>query len=128
MTESHYVTEQMKSQFWEDGAVLLPAALASTWMDLVQLGIERNLRNPGPFATTHYEGTARAFFDDYCNYASIPEYRMLIRESPMVDVVYQPKPIPAPSYPGHSVGLEPGDPLRGAWFPQVVPRPEQPLW
>ncbi len=279
MKDHPYVTPQMKEQFWEDGAVLLPAALDSTWMDLVQLGVERNLRNPGPYATTHYEGTPRAFFDDYCNYAAIPEYRMLIRESPMVDivaeildtqqmwlfydqifikestqsqarrtpwhqdttywitagtqiagfwitlddtpvaqslefvrgshrgptyagsafdyddettpfqpgdlypripdieadrasfdifafpirrgdvvmfhagmlhggggaasgsrrrtlsirffgedVVYAPKPLSAPTYPGHSVGLKPGDPLRGAWFPQVLPRPEHPLW
>jgi ectoine hydroxylase-related dioxygenase (phytanoyl-CoA dioxygenase family) len=279
MRDLPYVTEQMKTQFWEDGAVLLPAALEPPWMDLVALGIERNLRNPGPYATTHYEGTSRAFFDDYCNYATIPEYRMLTRLSPMVDivaeilgtqglwlfydqifvkddshgqarrtpwhqdttywitggsqlagfwitlddtpaaeslefvrgshrgptyagtafdpddetvpfqpgelypripdieadrasfdifsfgvqrgdvvmfhpgmlhgggsvangsarrtlsvrffgddVVYAPKPRPAPTYPGHSVGLEPGDPLRGAWFPRLLPRPEQPLW
>lgn len=37
------------------------------------------------------------------------------------DVVYDPPRRPAPSYPGTSALLSPGDPLRGPWFPQVHP-------
>jgi ectoine hydroxylase-related dioxygenase (phytanoyl-CoA dioxygenase family) len=56
-------------------------------MDLVELGVTRNLRNPGPFFAHHYPDTPRAFIDDYCNYAANPEYRMLLRHSPIVDIV-----------------------------------------
>ncbi len=82
-----YVTKAMREDFWRDGAVLLPGVLDPTWMDLVALGISRNQRNPGPFAVHHYENTPRSFFDDYCNYAAVPEYQMLLRDSPIVDVV-----------------------------------------
>lgn len=87
MPDHPYVTEEMKRQFREDGVVLLPHVLEPTWMDLVALGIQRNLNNPGPYAQVHYEGTPRAFIDDYCNYAAVPEYQMLAEHSPMVDVV-----------------------------------------
>jgi ectoine hydroxylase-related dioxygenase (phytanoyl-CoA dioxygenase family) len=87
MSDHPHVTEETRRQFWEDGAVLLPQVLDPTWMDLVELGVRRNLRNPGPYFQHHYEGTPRAFIDDYCNFFSIPEYRMLVRHSPIVDVV-----------------------------------------
>ncbi len=87
MPEHPYVTAEMKRQFWEDGVVLLPQVLAPTWMDLVELGVKRNLRNPGPFYAKHYEGTTREFIDDYCNYHAVPEYRMLLEHSPVVDIV-----------------------------------------
>jgi ectoine hydroxylase-related dioxygenase (phytanoyl-CoA dioxygenase family) len=88
LTTAHpYVTGEMVRRFHEDGVVLLPQVLEPTWMDLVELGVTRNLRNPGPYHTIHYEGTPRAFVDDYCNYAAVPEYRMLVEHSPIVDVV-----------------------------------------
>ena len=45
MVEHPYVTEAMKRAFWDDGVVLLPQVLERTWVDLVQAGVERNLRN-----------------------------------------------------------------------------------
>lgn len=87
MPEHPYVTTEMKRQFWEDGVVLLPQVLERTWMDLVELGVTRNLRNPGPYCTMHYDGTPRQFLDDYCNYHAVPEYQMLLAHSPVVDVV-----------------------------------------
>ncbi len=87
MTDHPYVTETMKRQFWDDGVVLLPQVLESTWMQLVALGIQRNISNPGPYSNMHYRGTPREFLDDYCNYAAVPEYQMLLRHSPIVDIV-----------------------------------------
>jgi ectoine hydroxylase-related dioxygenase (phytanoyl-CoA dioxygenase family) len=87
VVEHPHVTEAMRRAFWDDGVVLLPQVLERTWMDLVALGVKRNLRNPGPYAAHHYEGTPRAFIDDYCNYHAVPEYQMLLRWSPIVDIV-----------------------------------------
>ena len=67
--------------------MVLEQVLAPTWMDLVELGVKRNLRNPGPYFQHHYEGTPRAFIDDYCNYAAIPEYQMLVECSPIAHIV-----------------------------------------
>lgn len=87
MRQHPYVNPEMRHRFWEDGVVVLQQVLAPTWMDLVELGVRRNLRNPGPYFTRHYEGTMREFVDDYCNYAAVPEYRMLLEHSPITDVV-----------------------------------------
>jgi len=82
-----YVTAEMKRRFWDDGVVLLPQVLDRAWVDLVRLGIERNLRNPGPYRTMHYGGSPREFLDDYCNYHAVPEYRMLLQYSPVAEIV-----------------------------------------
>src|ERR1700742_1821393 len=84
---AEYVTEEMKRRFREDGVVHLPQLLEPTWRGLISTGIRRNVNAPGPYRKRHYEGTEREFYDDYCNYAAIPEYRMLLRDSPLVDVV-----------------------------------------
>jgi ectoine hydroxylase-related dioxygenase (phytanoyl-CoA dioxygenase family) len=81
------VTDETIEAFARDGVVLLRQVLDRTWMELVDLGIERNLRNPGPHHQHHYEGTPRAFVDDYCNYWAVPEYRMLVEHSPIASIV-----------------------------------------
>lgn len=87
MPHHPYVTAEMQRRFWEDGVVHLPQVLEPTWMDLVELGVKRNLRNPGPYCNHHYAGTPRAFLDDYCNYHAVPEYQMLLEHSPIVEIV-----------------------------------------
>jgi ectoine hydroxylase-related dioxygenase (phytanoyl-CoA dioxygenase family) len=79
--------QRQRETFWEDGVVHLPHALEPTWIDLVALGIERNLRNPGPFAKHPYKGTEREFYSDECNYHAVPEYRMLLDDSPIAELV-----------------------------------------
>ena len=80
------VTEEMKRQFREDGVVHLPQVIEPTFLELIAIGIRRNVNSPGPYRKRHYEGTDREFYDDYCNYAAVPEYRMLLRDSPIVGV------------------------------------------
>ena len=87
MSRHPHVTDERIRTFWEDGVVLLEQVLDPTWMALVELGIKRNLHNPGPFRQDHYPGTPRAFTDDYCNYWTIPEYRMLVEHSPIAEIV-----------------------------------------
>jgi ectoine hydroxylase-related dioxygenase (phytanoyl-CoA dioxygenase family) len=82
-----YVTDEMKRQFREDGVVHLPRLLEPTWLELIATGMRRNLNAPGPYRKRHYEGTEREFYDDYCNYAAVPEYRMLLRDSQLADVM-----------------------------------------
>ena len=75
MDTDQFVTDEMRQQFWDDGVVVLPQVLDPSWMDLVELGITRNLRQPGPYFARHYQGTPREFIDDYCNYAAVGEAR-----------------------------------------------------
>jgi len=86
-TTAFAVTDEMKRAFRDDGVVHLRQVLEPTWLELIKNGIRRNMNAPGPYAKRHYKDTPREFYDDYCNYAATPEYQMLLRDSPIVDVV-----------------------------------------
>lgn len=86
MTDTAVLTD-LRRRFAEDGVVHLPGVLNEEWMELVHTGIRRNLRTPGPYARKLYEGTEREIYLDYLNYRTIPEYELLVRESPIAGVV-----------------------------------------
>ena len=68
--------------YQQNGAVLLPG-LFGDWVDTIRDGVEANLRNPGPHAAENTrDGEPGRFFDDYCNWTRIPEFRKLAFESP----------------------------------------------
>lgn len=71
--------------FQADGAVYLPGLFAD-WIDVIASGIERNLSEPGPYAAENTRpGDSGRFFDDYCNWHRIAEFRELIFDSPAAD-------------------------------------------
>ena len=46
------------------------------WVDTIAAGIERNLAEPGPYAAQSVRvGEAGSFFDDYCNWQRVAEFR-----------------------------------------------------
>ena len=52
------------------------------WVDVIAAGIERNMSEPGPFAAENTEaGESGRFFDDYCNWQRILEFRQVIFDS-----------------------------------------------
>src|SRR4026208_873578 len=73
-------TEQVNA-YEADGAVLLPGLLAD-WVDVIKAGIERNMNEPGPYASENLKpGEPGRFFDDYCNWQRIPEFADFARHS-----------------------------------------------
>ena len=63
-----------------DGAVFLPGLLTD-WVDKIRAGIERNMREPGPYAAENLKpGESGRFFDDYCNWQRIPEFVEVVAE------------------------------------------------
>jgi ectoine hydroxylase-related dioxygenase (phytanoyl-CoA dioxygenase family) len=76
------ITDTEVSQFQRDGAVCLRGVFRD-WIDLIGAGIERNMREPGTYAAESVRpGENGRFFDDYCNWERIPEFRTVIEESP----------------------------------------------
>jgi ectoine hydroxylase-related dioxygenase (phytanoyl-CoA dioxygenase family) len=72
--------------YQRDGAVCLRGVFAD-WVDTIAAGIERNMREPGPYAAESVRsGEAGRFFDDYCNWQRIPEFRQLVEQSPAAAV------------------------------------------
>ena len=77
--------QQHIDQFQRDGAVMIPGLFAG-WVDTLRQGIERNMEDPGPYAAENLkDGESGRFFDDYCNWTRIPEFRRFAEESPAAE-------------------------------------------
>ena len=65
----------------ELGAICLRGVF-DAWIDLLRRGVERNHDAPGKyFSENVIEDDAGRFWDDYCNWERIPEYRQFVTES-----------------------------------------------
>jgi ectoine hydroxylase-related dioxygenase (phytanoyl-CoA dioxygenase family) len=81
------VTAEHIEGFKSDGVIQLKQILSKEWLMLLELGIKRNLANPGPEACTIYaDSPERSFYDDKMNYGVVPEYQRLLQGSPLVEV------------------------------------------
>ena len=75
--------------YQRDGAVCIRGVFAD-WVDVIAEGIERNIREPGQYAAESVKkGEPGSFFDDYCNWERIPEFRDIIFNSPAASVAAQ---------------------------------------
>ncbi|MFT5111312.1 MAG: ectoine hydroxylase-related dioxygenase (phytanoyl-CoA dioxygenase family) [Parasphingorhabdus sp.] len=71
-------------QYQADGALLLRGVF-SEWVEPLRTGFQRNIDKPGDFAfacDSNPEGKPGKFFDSYCNWQRIPEYREFLQQSP----------------------------------------------
>jgi len=69
-------------EFRERGVVCLRGVFAD-WVETLREGVERNLREPGPYFRRYTpDGGAGRFVGDYCNWQRIPEYRAFVERSP----------------------------------------------
>ena len=76
------VTPKMIEDFQRDGVALIPR-LFGEFVDVLRDGVDRNMREPGPYAAENLkDGEAGRFFDDYCNWDRIPEFQKTVYESP----------------------------------------------
>ena len=80
------VTDRAIADYRRDGAVCLRGVFTD-WVDTIAAGIERNMREPGPYAAESVRsGEAGSFFDDYCNWQRIAQFRQLVEHSPAAAV------------------------------------------
>jgi quinol monooxygenase YgiN len=82
---NRYASPQQVADYQRDGAVYLPG-LFKDWVEAISAGIERNMREPGPYASENLRaGDTGRFFDDYCNWERIPEFQGVVRRSPAAE-------------------------------------------
>lgn len=81
------VTKDLIDQYREEGVVFLPQVIEPHWLELIEIGFQRNMRNPGPFAEDYAHGRQGRFFMDFYNFFVNPEYRKVLHESPIVDIM-----------------------------------------
>ncbi len=80
------VSEQDIADYRRDGAVCLRGVF-SDWVATIAAGIERNMREPGPYASESVKrGEGGSFFDDYCNWQRIEQFRSVVEHSPAAAV------------------------------------------
>ena len=69
--------------FQKDGVVLIKGLFANH-VKIIREGIKKNLSNPGPYAAENLKpGESGRFFDDYCNWQKISEFKKAIFSSPV---------------------------------------------
>ena len=69
--------------FARDGAICLRQQFEPRWIEQLARGFERNLAEPGPYATSYTPpGNPGGYLDDLWNWQRIPEYREFVFESP----------------------------------------------
>jgi ectoine hydroxylase-related dioxygenase (phytanoyl-CoA dioxygenase family) len=87
MTMPHpLLTQEMIDTYQRDGVVLVRGLFAE-WVDELRAGVDRNMEEPGPYASENEKaGETGRFFDDYCNWQRIPEFVRVVNESPAAQV------------------------------------------
>jgi ectoine hydroxylase-related dioxygenase (phytanoyl-CoA dioxygenase family) len=103
--------------FERDGAIVVRQLLTPQEVDLLREGIDANLSHPSPRAkvASRPDDPGR-FFEDFCNWQSVPQYRQLIFDSPLA--VLAQRLMGAQSvrlYHDHLLVKEPGTRQRTAW-------------
>lgn len=80
------VTQAMIDDYQKDGVVLVKDLFADH-VETLRAGVAANMAEPGPFASENKkEGETGRFFDDYCNWSRIPQFREAIEASPAAEV------------------------------------------
>ncbi|MEL7262707.1 MAG: phytanoyl-CoA dioxygenase family protein [Pseudomonadota bacterium] len=83
------VTAEDVSAYAADGVVLVRGLFADH-VDTLRAGVARNMAEPGPYASNNDKaGETGRFFDDYCNWQRIPEFREVIDASDVAQVAAQ---------------------------------------
>ena len=83
---TQWLDEDDIAAYARDGAVCV-RGLFEGWVDVIAAGIERNMREPGPYAAENTRaGDSGRFFDDYCNWQRIPEFVDVVEHSPAAAV------------------------------------------
>jgi len=72
--------------FQRDGVLLLEGVFGA-WIETLRAGVERNMRDPGPYGREYLEANQGGrFFGDYCNWNRIDEYRDFVFHSPAAEI------------------------------------------
>lgn len=80
------VSQEMIDIYQADGVVLIKGLFADH-VDALREGVAANMAEPGPYASENKKaGESGRFFDDYCNWSRIPQFRDVIEASPAAEV------------------------------------------
>ena len=83
----HPLVSQSDIETYDRDGVVLIRGLFADHVETLRAGVARNMEHPGPFASENFkQGETGRFFDDYCNWQDIPEFREVIAQAPVAEV------------------------------------------
>ncbi|MGI9335506.1 MAG: phytanoyl-CoA dioxygenase family protein [Gammaproteobacteria bacterium] len=81
------IAETDLDAFTHDGAVCLRGLFDRSWLNRLAVGVVKNFADPGPDHTVYTQpGSPGGFYDDYCNWQRIDEYRDFFLHSPAAEI------------------------------------------
>ena len=83
---SKYLSNDEIDFFKSQGAIVIKN-IFSPWIDLLKKGFEKVLKEPGPHARENVKNEEGRFFEDYCNWQRINEFKKFAEESPAAQIV-----------------------------------------
>jgi ectoine hydroxylase-related dioxygenase (phytanoyl-CoA dioxygenase family) len=72
--------------YQNQGAILIKN-IFNPWIDLLRAGFEKVLKDPGPHSRENVKNEEGRFFEDYCNWQRISEFKKFAKESPAAQIV-----------------------------------------
>ena len=64
------------NEYNDNGVVVIRKVISSTWLKKLSIGIEKNFKNPSKYKCVYEQKDHKEiFFDDYCNWQRIKEYK-----------------------------------------------------
>ena len=81
-----YLSSEEIDSYKNQGAIVVKNVF-SPWIDLLKKGFEKVLKEPGPHARENVKNGEGRFFEDYCNWQRITEFKKFAEESPAAQIV-----------------------------------------
>tara|TARA_B100000029_G_C17429711_1_gene907431 strand:+ start:49 stop:840 length:792 start_codon:yes stop_codon:yes gene_type:complete len=76
------ISKRIVDQYQSLGVVLLKNVISKHWINILKKGIKKNFINPSKYKCVYERNNKRElFYDDYCNWKRISEYKDFIYES-----------------------------------------------
>lgn len=86
-TSKTWLTDEQVAAYQRDGAIVIKGAFKD-WIEPLRTGFDRVLQQPSEHGRENVTGTETGrFFEDYCNWQRIPEFRRWIEQSPGAAIV-----------------------------------------
>ena len=81
-----YLSSEEIDSYKNQGAIVIKNVF-SPWIDLLRTGFEKVLKEPGPHARENVKNQEGRFFEDYCNWQRITEFKKFADESLAAQIV-----------------------------------------
>ena len=81
-----YLTNEEIHFYQKQGALIIKNVF-KPWINILREGFEKVLKEPGPHARENVKNEEGRFFEDYCNWQRIFEFKKFAEESPAAQIV-----------------------------------------